>query len=439
MQDGKQANLTTSSSNDPTVDVQSYFTRVQLNYKDKYNVSASFRADGSNKFGANNKYAYFPAIAGKWSISQEDFMKGSRVINNLSLRIGWGQTGNQEFPAGSAVNRYRYTSNGSFSVVNFANPNLKWETLTSTNGGIDFSVLHSKLSGSIDVFFKKTKNPLFPGTYPAPAPSGTFWQNLPGYVSNKGGELTLNATILDKKNITWTVGGNLTYVKNKFVYPAGGTAPLVLTGQLNGKGTSQTWVQAIANGQPIDVFFLRQFHGFDQNGFAITDGAASYSGDPNPKYIVGISSELTLKQLSFALNMHGAYGFVIYNNTLQSVTGLGFINNGSNISKQLINTPENVANPVSASTRYMQKGDFMKLGNLTVRYRLGNLGKVIKNANVYVTGNNLFNITKYKGFDPEVNVPHDDINGTGIPSIGIDYIGYPSIRSFTLGINFSLF
>ena len=287
MQDGARANLSTFSSNDPTADIQSYFARVQLNFKDKYSFSGSFRSDGSSKFGANNKYAYFPALSARWNITSEDFMKSGGFFNNLSLRVGWGQTGNQSFPAGAAVDRYQYTSNGSLSVVNFANPNLKWETVVSTNAGIDFSILHNKLSGSIDVFDKKTNDPLFPGTLPAPAPSGVIWENLTGYVSNKGLELQLNSTIISKKDMTWTLGGNLTYVKNKFVFPAVGNSPLVLTGQLNGKGTSATWVQAIANDQPIDVFFLRQFHGFDHNGFAIVDGATSYAGHREPVQVEG--------------------------------------------------------------------------------------------------------------------------------------------------------
>jgi iron complex outermembrane receptor protein len=285
---------------------------------------------------------------------------------------------------------------------------------------------------------KKTKDPLFPGTLSAPAPSGIIWENLPGYISNKGGEIGLNGVVISKTNLHWNIGANLTYVKNKFVYPPIGNSPLVLTGQLNGKGTSQTWVQAIANDQPIDVFFLRQFHGFDKDGFAITDGSASYAGDPNPRYVIGISSELDFKKLSVQINMHGAYDYYIYNNTLQSVTGLGFITNGSNISKQLINTEENIANPVSASTRYMQKGNFMKLGNATIRYRFGDIGNVIRNFSVYVSGYNVFIITKYKGFDPEVDVSKTDFFSTGIPSIGIDYVGYPSIRSFTFGLNFSV-
>ena len=136
--------------------------------------------------------------------------------------------------------------------------------------------------------------------------------------------------------------------------------------------------------------------------------------------------------------MHGAYGFYIYDNTVQSVTGLSFINNGSNISKTLIGTPESVANPVSASTRFLYKGNYMKMGNATINYKVGDVGKMVKNLNIYFTGVNLFVLTKYPGFDPEVNVSKSDINGTGIPSIGIDYVGYPTVRTFLFGINLSL-
>ena len=438
MQDGKQANLTTSSSNDPNTELQSYFTRLQFNYKEKYALSGSFRADGSSKFGSNNRYAYFPAVSGKWNISQEDFMKSGKFFSNLGLRIGWGETGNQGFPSGLNIDRYQYGSNGSLNPINFGNKDLKWETIVSTNAGIDFGILNNRLTGSIDVFFKKTKDPLFPGTLPQPSAGVVKWQNLQGYITNKGGELGLNAQIVSKSNFSWNLSANVTYVKNKFVYPVLGQSPLVLTGQLNGKGTSATWVQAIANDQPIDVFFLRKFHGFDKDGFAITDGAASYAGDPNPRYIIGLSTELDYKKFALQINMHGAYDYYIYNNTLQSVTGLGFIINGSNISKQLIGTPESLANPVSASTRYMQSGNFMKLGNATLRYTVGEIGRTFKNVSVYASGYNIFVLTNYKGFDPEVNVSKVDFYNSGIPSIGIDYVGYPSVRTFTLGLNFSI-
>lgn len=439
MQDGKQANLVSSSSNDPAVDIQSYFARAQFSYKDRYSITGSFRGDGSNKFGKNNKYGYFPAVSARWGISDEDFMKNGRIFSNLALRASWGRAGNQSFPAGAALDRFQYTANGSLSVLNYANPDLKWETVTTSDVGIDFGFFGGRLTGTIDGFIKKTTNPLYTATYAAPAPAGTIYRNLDGYISNKGFEISLNGLIIQNKDFSWSLGGNMTYVKNKFVYPTAGNAPLVLTGQLNGKGTSATYVQAIANGQPIDVFYLRKFHGYDQNGFAITDPAATYAGDPNPKYSVGLYTNLDYKRFSLVANMHGNFDFSIYNNTLQSVTGLSFINNGSNISKTLIGTKESPANPVSASTRYMLSGNYMKMGNISIRYKIGDFGKFGKNAFVTLSGSNLFVISKYPGFDPEVNVSTLDQNNTGIPSRGIDYVGYPTVRSFSLGVNFSLY
>jgi len=438
MQDSKQANMQTGAGQDPAVDLQSYFSRLQFSYKDRYNLAVSFRADGSNKFGSNNKYGYFPAFSAGWRIVDEDFMKSQHIFSNLNLRASWGRAGNQSFPAGAALDRYRYDANGQLNPVNYANPNLKWETVTTSDVGIDFGFFNGRLTGTVDGFIKKTTDPLFPSTFAAPAPSGTVYRNLPGYISNKGFELGLTGVIVQHGDWYWSIGGNFTYVKNKFVFPAGGTAPLVLTGQLNGKGTSATFVQSIANDQPIDVFYLRKFHGYDQNGFAITDGSASYAGDPNPKWTVGLFTNVEYKKFTFVANFHGNYDFFIYNNTLQSVTGLSFINNGSNISKTLIGTKENPANPVSASTRYMFSGNYMKLGNLSLSYKIGDFGKFGKNASVTFSGNNLFVISHYPGFDPEVNVSTVDQNGTGIPSRGIDYVGYPSVRSFTLALNFSL-
>jgi iron complex outermembrane receptor protein len=438
MQDAKQANVNTGSSMDPAVDLQSYFARLQFTYKDRFNLGVSLRSDGSNKFGSNNKYAYFPAFSARWGISDEDFMKNGHIFSTLALRASWGEAGNQSFPAGAALDRYQYQSHGTLAVVNYANPDLKWETVTTSDVGIDFGFFNGRLTGTLDGFIKKTTNPLFPSTFAAPAPAGTVYKNLPGYISNKGFELGLNGVLVQHGDWYWNIGGTFTYVKNKFVYPAGGTAPLVLTGQLNGKGTSATYVQSIANDQPIDVFYLRKFHGYDQNGFAITDGSASYAGDPNPKWTVGLYSNVEYKKFGLTVNFHGNYDFFIYNNTLQSVTGLSFINNGSNISKTLIGTTENPANPVSASTRYMYSGNYMKAGNMALSYKIGDFAKFGKNAVVTFSGANLFVISHYPGFDPEVNVTATDQNNTGIPSRGIDYVGYPTVRSFTLSLSFSL-
>jgi len=446
MQSGNQANLRSTTNVDPSVELQSYFARGSFNYVDKYFLTATFRADGSSRFGTNNKYAYFPSVGAKWVISQESFLKDNKTLNVLALRLGWGRTGSQDgIPAGASQqiginNGYNSTPGGSapFSIVNYASPNLKWETVTSVDGGIDFSFLGNRISGYIDGFSKKTTNVLFLSTLPVPSNGASIWKNLPdgAYITNKGFEVSVSGQIIKNENFSWDLGVNMEYVRNKFIYPALGTSPLYLTGSITGQGVSSAFAEAIANGQPIDVFYLREFQGFDKNGIAITNGQSSYYvGDPNPRVILGISTDLGYKKFNLSINAHGAFGNKIYNNTLTSVTNVGNIANGKNISKTLIGSSESLANPVSASTRFLQSGNYLKLGNATLSYNAGKIGSYIRSLNIFVTGTNLFEITKYTGFDAEVSTDH---NNNGVPSLGIDYIGYPTARTITFGINFGL-
>jgi iron complex outermembrane receptor protein len=443
---GNQANLRAFSDAGPTTNLQSYFGRVEAGYQEKYYLTATIRADGSSKFGANNRYAYFPSFGFRWNIMNEDFMKTQTIFSNLALRLGYGQTGGQDGLSSSAAqqlgffNGFNPAANGNanpvIGTINFSNPSLKWETLTSYDGGVDFGFLNDRIVGYLDVFSKKTTNPLFPGTLSVPSQGATIWQNLPGYITNKGFEFSINIAAVRTKDFAWNIGGNVEYVKNKFIFPALGGSPLFLTGAVDGQGVSSAFAQAIANNQPIDVFYLRQFQGFDQNGIAIVKSQASqYSGDPNPHVILGINTDLTYKKFSLAINTHGQLGNKIFNNTLVSVTNLGNIANGKNISKTLIGTKESLANPVSASTRFLQSGSFLKIGNMTLTYNIGKVSNVIKASHAFVTVYNLYEFTKYTGFDAEVNQDH---NNSGIPSLGMDYIGYPTSRTIALGVNFTL-
>jgi len=443
MQAGNQANLRTFSRTPPSTELQSYFGRAEMNWNEKYFLTATFRADGSTKFGADNRYGYFPSFGARWNILSENFMKNQTLFNTLAIRAGWGQVGGQDGLVPGASKQIAYPSGysssnatGPVTVINFGSPNLKWETLTSADGGVDFGFANNRLTGYIDVFTKKTTNPLFPGTLSVPSQGATIWQNLPGYITNKGFEVSLNAVLVRTSDLIWNFGFNLEFVKNKFVFPALGNSPLYLTGAVNGQGVSSAFSQALANNQPIDAFYLRSFTGFDQNGIAtVKSQASSYVGDPNPHELIGINTDVTYKQWSLAINTHGAFGNDIFNNTLVSVTNLGNITNGKNISKTLIGTKESLANPVSASTRFLQSGNFLKVGNVTLAYNLGAVGNVFKTSHIFITGSNLLEFTKYTGFDAEVNQDH---NNNGIPSLGIDYIGYPTARSITFGVNFSL-
>lgn len=419
----------------PTTELQSFFGRAIINYKDRYLITGTFRADGSTRFGKNNKYGYFPSVGVAWNVSQEDFLVNNSLINNLKLRLSWGQTGNQEFPSGASLNRFGFGQQ-SISQLNYGNEDLKWETSTTTNAGIDFSILNNKLSGSVDYFYKKTTDVLFEQNIVQPAPGGKIWVNLPGNVVNNGVEISLNATVISKKDLNWNVGGNASFLHNV----VNGLVGFYQTGALQGQGFSNVLGQRVVAGQPLNVWYLRQYEGLDKaTGQSIyTDGGNTlyYSGSPNPKMLLGLFTDLTYKKFSAAINMNGTFGHYIYNNTAASVLGIGNLGT-RNIAKDILggSVQEAISNAPAPSTRNLEKGNYLKMANASIGYRVGDIGKNFKNMYISITGQNLFVITKYTGFDPEVST---DADANGIPSIGVEYVPYPSARTFQIGVNFSL-
>ena len=427
-----------SSFIDPTTELQSFFGRTIFNYADKYLLTATLRADGSSKFGDNNKYGYFPSFAAAWNINKESFFK-LRFVNSLKVRFGWGKTGNQEFPSGSAQARYAFRDNGTIIQVNSPNPDLKWQTDKQYNFGIDFSILNNRISGTFDYFDKTTTNLLFPSPpiQPAPPLSVVRWINLDGKIINKGLEALINAAVIKNEKFGWDVSINATFLKNN----VSDMPSTISTGWLYGSGTSGTSVEVIQNGLPINSFYTRKFLGMDKaTGLSIyEDGGATFYhvGDPNPKTLLGINSSLQYKQFSITASLYGAFGQDIFYNTLLNVINVSGINAVRNIGLSVYKDPvkESFANPVTPSSRFILKGNYLKMTNLTASYSLNNVAKLFKSLKIYITGQNLFIITKYPGFDPEANF---DISNTGVPSVGIDFVQYPSSRTLIFGINFSL-
>jgi TonB-dependent starch-binding outer membrane protein SusC len=426
-----------SSFVDPSYELQSYFGRVGFNFKDKYLLTGTVRRDGSTRFGTNNKYGTFPAVSAAWVLTKESFFQVNG-INSLKIRGGWGKTGNQDFPSGASQATYSFGNNGGLSQTNYPNPNLKWQNDRQYNIGLDASILNNRVALTLDYFNKKTGDLLFP-TFPDPSgPIGgaVLWQNLEGFVENKGLEASLNTTIISKKDFTFDFGINATFIKNEV---SGLPAPIP-TGGLHGQGVTGTFVQTIRNGFPINTFFTREFLGLDKGtGQALyTDGGSTFYavGNPNPSTILGLTAAFTYKKLSFTANMNGALGQKIYNNTLNNVINVGSIKGGRNIAVSVYESEvkEAFSNPVTASSRFIEDGDYLKLANATLSYNVGPVGKVFRATNVYVTGQNLFVLTNFSGFDPEVNV---DKSNRGVPSVGIEYTPYPSARIVTLGANFS--
>lgn len=435
LQNSSQSSIRTSSFADPISELQSYFGRAILNLSDKYLLTATIRADGSSKFGENHRYGYFPSFAAAWNLSKEGFLQGNTAISQLKLRAGWGITGNQEFPAGSAQAQYTF-GQGSIALANVANPDLKWESTKQINVGVDFDIFRGKLFGAIDYFRKNTTDLLFNFNAIQPAPATRYWINLPGNLINQGVEVSLGTTFIKTADLVWNFNLNASFLNNELQNYDG---PPVLTGAISGQGVSGATSQRLATGQPLNAFYLRRFIGLDNTGTSTYDDKGNtlyFVGDPNPKQLLGIATDASYKKWTLSVNANGAFGHQIYNNTLNSV--LPISNLGTrNIDAALIggSVQESTANPLTPSSRYLSKGNYMKLANATLLYRIGDLGNAIKGAQVYVTGQNLFVITKYKGFDPEVNT---DKAIEGVPSFGIEYIPYPSSRTIMVGINFSL-
>ncbi|MEN9570842.1 MAG: hypothetical protein RL172_2073 [Bacteroidota bacterium] len=422
----------------PQTELQSYFARAVLNFYDRFIITGTFRADGSSKFGANNKYGYFPSFAAKWNISNEKFLKDNNVFSALALRASWGITGNQEFPAGAAQEQFALSAYNTAGQINVANPDLKWESTTSYNFGLDYAFNNGKIYGSIDYYNKNTTDILFQSTAIQPAPASIYYINIPANLINKGFEFSIGAALIDKKDFGLDLNFNIAHNSNKLTnfYAPGTQTPIqILTGQINGQGVSGTLSQIITNDQPVNEFYLKEFGGFDAGGKQIISDNPDFAGDPNPHNIYGLSLSIRYKKFSFTANGGGATGFMIYNNTATNITNLAGILTGRNIDLAAYNSEEKTASSAAASTRFLEKGDYFKLRNISVRYGIGAIGKHIKGITFFASANNLFVSTKFTGFDPEVNI---DKGNNGYPSRSIEYIPYPTPRTVSFGFNVSL-
>jgi TonB-linked SusC/RagA family outer membrane protein len=431
-------NRSVTSFIDPTSELQSYFGRAILNFKNRYVLTGTLRRDESSKFGTNQKVGYFPSFAAAWDLSQEAFFPADK-LTQLKLRAGYGLTGNQEFPAGSAVDRFTLDNNGAQLPLNGKNVNLKWQADRQFNVGIDIGAFDNRLTFTADYFNKTTTDILYPTIpgQPAPQVQAIYWQNLNGKIVNKGVEMALGTTLVRNDKVDVGLNVNATFIRNEVKDLVG---PEIVTGAINGQGLSGATSQLITNGYPINAFFLPQYMGLNDKGQSqyANNGSVAYSGSPNPRTLLGLSATVRYDKLSLVANMTGAFGQYIYNNTINAVGNVGQIGAGKNIALATFENSikESTGNAGSASTRYLEKGDYLKMSNLTLAYAFGDFGGFVKGARLYATAQNLFVITKYNGFDPEVNTVKKGANQ--VPSVGIDYLPYPSARIFTFGVNFSL-
>jgi len=422
-----------------TDELQSFFGRVNYSIADKYLFTATIRADGSSKFGGNNQYGYFPSAAFAWKISEEDFIP--KYISTLKLRLGYGITGNQDgLGYGNFLRRERFSgisidNGGSInpsgtSFVSFANPNLKWEQTNQLNVGIDFGFNDDRLNGSIDYYHKDTKNFLLQSEAAQPSPQPFFFSNINADIINQGVELALNYDVIQNDDTNWNVGFNIAYNDN-MVKNFDGQIPF---GQIFGQGLSGAFAQLLAGGQPLFSYYLRDFKGFDANGQQIGDVQKFVNKSALPKINLGITSSFKYKNWDASVSLTGQYGQWIYNNTANAFFTAGSIGNGRNVTHNVLTSGEASNNAPDVSTRFLEKGDYLRLQDLTVGYNFKlKESSRLKSLRFSVTGQNLFVITPYSGLDPEVNTSNNGLNN--IPSLGIDYTSFPRPRTYTFGLN----
>lgn len=413
--------------------LQSYFARVNYSYKDRYIVTGTIRRDGSSRFGANHKYGNFPALAVKWRITNESFMPKDGLFDDLSLRLNYGKTGNQEIPAYASlpVQQLQNFPGNSVAPLYQANPDLKWQTNTTYGAGLDFSIIKGRLTGSVDYFNKSIKDLLFFQDIAQPTFSSRIYKNLDGDVINKGVEVGLNLAAIQGKDFSWDVAYNMTFISNTLK----NFKNYIVTGNIDGQGLSGAYSQLITNGVPLYTFNVPNYKGLDANGFSIYPqgvDVSSLQGSPNPKFTASLTNNFNYKNWSLSFFLNAATGFYIYNNTANAFFYKGNLVSGRNVTKEVAATNENPLNSGEVSTRFLEKGDFLRLSNATLGYTFPLKSKAIKTLRVSFTGQNLFLITGYSGLDPEINT---DKQRNDVASKGIDYTSYPKARIFTLGLN----
>lgn len=426
----------------------SFLGRVNYSFMNRYLLTLSLRRDGSSVFGTNHKWGNFPSASVAWRISEEPFMHGIDFINDLKLRVGYGVTGNQQglYPQNSIqlVAASGQTYFGGNQITNFAisqngNGDLTWETRAQTNVGVDFSVMNSRISGSVDVYRATTKNLLFYYTVPQPPyPYGSIVANV-GSLLNEGIDFNLNGLVYESNDFKFSLNGNLSLLKNEI---------LELSGSISGVPVNTDYVpwgvnSYLIKGQPIGTFNILQHEGknetneetvVDVNGDGIIDGGSTsadrkFEGSALPTYTYAITPVLSYKNFDLSMLFRGQGGNKIYNSIKSSFSYY------ENLGKSnLLTSAEDLGLFTSkyASDLWLEKGDFLRFENLTLGYNLNTQHlKYFSNFRISFTASNLALFTKYTGLDPEINI-------NGANGFGVDGGIYPRTTTFAVGLNVTL-
>lgn len=451
---------TDASSSGTSWGLVSYLARANYSFKDKYIIQGSVRVDGSSRFGANNRYATFPAASVAWRISEEGFMKKAEFISDLKLRASYGLTGNQEIGNFASLGLFgvgAYIQTGSLAPTQLANADLTWETAESYNLGLDLGLFSNRLTLNVDAYRRNTKELLL--GQPLVGSSGflSIQKNI-GAVSNEGLEIGLGAVIVDGKSFKWDANFNVAMNKNKIDKLSGGIpfasgfASWVQQGESLGAFRGYVvdrifQTQAEITAAPFQSSATRpgDIKWVDLNGDNVINALdQTIIGQGLPTYFGGFTNNLKYKNFDLSFFIQFSGGNEIYNNTRAFSEGMNGVfgqttgvlnrwtptNTNTNMPRAVWGDP---ANNRRVSDRWLEDGDFARLKNASIGYTFSpSLVKRLKlsSLRVYASGQNLITWTKYSGFDPEVSTFSDTNTAPGT-----DFLTFPQARTYTFGIN----
>lgn len=433
------------------------FARANYNYAEKYLVSASIRREGSSRFGANNKWGWFPAVSLGWRITGEDFMENAKGVNDLKLRLGFGVTGNN---LGSDLRSVATLSKGgtflyngkyenTYTIGQNVNPDLRWEKKYEYNLGLDFAFLDNRLYGSFDAYFRNTRDLLW--DYEVPTPPYQYHTLLAnaGRMNSYGVELVISGVPVKTKDWTWTTTPTVSWNHNvitRLSDPSKGFNYKEKTsGTVAGNGINNTDTQILIEGQSVGAFYGYKFLGIKDgtwyystpaggvvDGAGASDGYRQVIGNAQPWFTFGWNNSVRYKNFDLSIFLRGVVGNKILNLTRWAYGPRAMA--ADNIFMKDVKLKDGVvyANKDQFSDYYLENGSYMKIDNITLGYNFKfKESSLVDRLRIYITGQNLATITGYSGQDPEVNTT--DVWSTGID----DKNFYPTVATVLFGLNIS--
>lgn len=437
--------------------IMSYFARASYNLKDTYLLTANVRADGSSKLAPGHRWGYFPSFSAAWRVSEEKFMKDIEWLDDLKIRGGWGQTGNQSglgdysYLASYDINRIQWFGEGydanavpTRSQSTLSNPELTWETTSQTDIGLDITVLNNRLTFTADYYYKKTTDMLMTVTLPAGSAAATSLTYNGGDVVNKGWEFSISSKNLVGK-FSWNTDFNISFNRNKLtklmltqVYYSAKTTDYVndyVVRNTPGKPLGSFWGY-ISDGVDPETGEL-MYRDVNKDGI-ISASDRTYIGDPNPDFTYGLTNTFKWNGLALSVLIQGSYGNDIYNVSKMETQGMY---DGKNQTTAVLNrwqVPGQITTVPKAgfdmknSTYFLEDGSYLRVKDISLSYDIPRniINKIhLTRLMPYISATNLFTITGYKGMDPEVN----QYGNSGAVQ-GIDWGTYPMCRSFVFGL-----